>query len=554
MVFGIFELARRDDPLANPKSARLWATQLPANDPVGALEAVIQLLENPAAFPEPVTVDRVRGILELDRIISPTHALLQAQYRLASVSDEVRQRLWAACDRLARAFAQAYERACAALAPNASREKARSALHGAFARLFYYVGVQARHGLFRYERWIPGRWTMLHQAYSEACRRGVVAAPFVADPQDPAASRLSPEQEYLQILLLQRLNTGNLTPQQIDQAAAWLREWVPQLRLAIQQPDGDGYWLDLGRGDGLVTERPANHAGELLYLDVAPLRAELEALWARLIAQAEVALTPPNPNELADIDSRGDLVRRLNVLWFPQSPKQERRGERYPERRSVTVAVGWAEIVPVLTLNALQRSTAPAGYHYDDYGRLRPNRDGVTPPSQDPRTADLCVWEIQDASDSGYRIHAAAQEAARLRLGALLALRKDDEHERWQLGLVRRMKRINAEQTELGVEVISRAVSLIAPKPVASRSTGYSVDGIDIGLKGQGFNALFLPGQSRPKGGSRPTIVLPPAEFTVGRPLSLQVEGHSYEVALAPPLERTKDWVWTPLELGVRQP
>jgi hypothetical protein len=349
------------------------------------------------------------------------------------------------------------------------------------------------------------------------------------------------------VLLLHRLNTGNLTARQIDLAAEWLREWVPLLRLAIKQPEGDGYWLDLGLGDGLLTQQPDQSAGELLYLDVSSLREKLLESSSQL---SDVARGAKTTGEADDAEDRADLARRLAVLWFPQAPPHPRRGERHPEHRIVTVALGWHEIAPALTLSALQRSKAPAGYHYDDYGRLRPNRDGVVPASE-ARRPDFNVWQIHDASDSGFRIRTTAQHAGKLRLGFLLALKVEDET-RWQLGIVRRLKRINAEQTELGVEVISRSVSLIAPKPVAARTSGYTVDGIDIGSKGQSFNALFLPGQSRARGGSRPSIVLPPAEFTIGRSLSMVVEGHSYDVILAPPLERTKDWIWTPIELGTK--
>jgi hypothetical protein len=544
-LFGIFELANRDDPLANRKSARMWFTRVPANDPVGAVEAVTMLLEGPMAT-QPLELGRVQAVLEVDRIVSPMHEQLRGQYRLPSVSDEVRQRLWLACDRLARAFTQFYERACQELAAESGNDRSRAALHGAFARLFFYIGVQARHGLFRYERWIPGRWMMLHQAYSEACRQGVVAEPFVADPAT-AIDALSPEQEYLQVLLLHRLNTGNLTAQQIDLAAEWLREWVPLLRLAIKQPNGEGYWLDLGQGDGLVAEQPVDSQGEVLYLDVSPLREKLLELSTQLSEEARTARTPGDAH---DAEERAELSRRLTLLWVPQAPQHPRRGERTPDHRVVTVALGWHEIGPALTLSALQRSSAPAGYHYDDYGRLRPNRDGM-PIASESRKPDFNVWQIYYASDSGYRIRTTAHHAGKLRLGFLLALKVEDET-RWQLGIIRRLKRIHAEQTELGVEVISRAVSLIAPKAIGIRNAGYTVDGIDVGTKGKSFNALFLPGQSRARAGSRPSIVLPPPEFTIGRQLSLMIEGHNYEVVLAPPLERTKDWVWTPLELGAR--
>ncbi|MEP6701398.1 MAG: hypothetical protein ABJB04_00315 [Betaproteobacteria bacterium] len=548
-LFGIIELANHDDPLANRKSARLFAADLPANDPVGAVEAVTALLEAPSSARHPIDLAAAQAILELDRIVSPLHAQLRAQYRLTTVSEDVRQRLWRACDRVARAFASIYERVCEALVPLAADNKTRAALHGAFTRLFFYIGVQARHGLFRYERWIPGRWTTLHQAYSEACRQGVVAESYVLDRAAQADSQLSPEQEYLQVLLLHLLNTGNLSAQQIDRAAEWLGDWVTLLRLAIKQPEGEGYWLDLGQGDGLIAHQPEQSAGELLYLDVNPLAAKLAELTSQLAAEAAGApaagATSAQPGE-PDYDI--ELAGRLAVLWSPQAPQISRRGERHTEQKSVTVALGWAEIAPALTLSALQRSSAPAGYHYDDYGRLQPNRPGMIPAAES-RKPDLNVWQIHDVSDSGYRIRTSVQQGGKMRLGWLLALRVEGEM-RWQLGIVRRLKRLNSDQIELGVEVISRAVTLIAPKSVAARNLGYSVDGIDVGQKGESFNALFLPGQSRARSGSRPSLVLPPPEFTVGRTLSLVIDGHNYDVALAPPLERTKDWVWTPLELG----
>jgi hypothetical protein len=544
-VFEIFQFASRTDPLANRKSARLWASSLPPNDALGAVDKVAALVSGPIAMQQPLTLQRARAILELDRIADPWQQQLRAQSRLSSLSEDVRERLWQACDRAARGFGHAYERVCEALREEHPDDRTRMILHAAFARLFFYVGLQARLGLFRYERWIPGRWRALHGAYSEACRVGIVAEPFVLDADSPAQA-LTPEQEYLQILLLHRLNTGNLSPQQIDLAAEWLREWVPALGLAIKQPEGDGYWLDLGQGDGLLSQQPTEPAGELLYLDVGPLRATLRDAESTLAAQLEDAGTSPEAESVA---LQLDLARRLSVLWFPQAPPAERRGERHPQHRTATVALTWPEIESALSIAALQRSTAPAGYYYDDYGRLRPQRPGMTP--SEPRKTDFDIWQVLDSSESGYRLRTVLHRGGPLRIGAMLALRVEDEA-RWQLGIVRRLKRINAEQNEAGVEVISRAVVLVAPKSGARQSTGYTVDGVDVGMKTNSFNALYLPGQSRLRGGARPSIVLPPSEFTIGRALSLSIDGHLHDVVLAPPLERTKDWVWTPLELGLR--
>jgi hypothetical protein len=167
--------------------------------------------------------------------------------------------------------------------------------------------------------------------------------------------------------------------------------------------------------------------------------------------------------------------------------------------------------------------------------------------SPEPRRADANAWQIFDSSDSGFRIRSTSRQAARQSPGALIALQLED-HPRWQLGIVRRLKKLNAEQTELGVEIISRNAELIMPKEIDASLSGYSVDGIDIGLKGKSFQALYLPPQQDARVTSLPSLVLPAAEFTLRRLLLLVIEGHQYQIRLAAPFERTKDWVWTPLD------
>jgi hypothetical protein len=68
----------------------------------------------------------------------------------------------------------------------------------------------------------------------------------------------------LQILLLQRINTGNLSALQIDLAARWLCAWSP----ALQLPEAllEARLADLGLGDGLLTKKPQGAQGQLLYL------------------------------------------------------------------------------------------------------------------------------------------------------------------------------------------------------------------------------------------------------------------------------------------------
>lgn len=537
-LFG-FKLASRDDPLANVRSVRAWCAQLPRNDPVGAVEAIGALLAASGSVPQEISSGRTQALLDLDRISIPLQTQVREQYRMSAMSDDVRQRLWRACDEAARWFAHAYEEIAAGARERGARPRGGAAMPGVFARLFHYVGMQSRQGLFRYEKWIPGKWRQLHDAYRDACEQGVVAEPYTPDPAQPAA-QLSAEQEYVQILLLQLLNTGNLTAQQIDWAAEWLHDWAPRLSLAMTPLEGDGYWLDLGRGEGLLSRKPEQPAGDLLFLAIGPLRVELAALHDRLAARHSEGSAHP------DTDDRLALLRQLDRLWLPQAPEQPRRGERRAVEYAATVAIGWPAITAALATKFVRRTGAPTGYHYDDYGRLQPDKVAARKLAE-PRRADPDGWLVSDSSDSGFRIRSSSQQAGRLRPGALFALQLQD-HPRWQVGIVRRIKRLGSGQTELGVEIITRNATLIMPREVDGSQTGYTVDGVDIGTKFKSFHALHLPSLPQARNSNGSSLLLPPAEFTRGRMLSMVVDGQHQELCLGAPLERSKEWVWSAVD------
>ena len=57
-----------------------------------------------------------------------------------------------------------------------------------------------------------------------------------------------------------------------------------------------------------------------------------------------------------------------------------------------------------------------------------------------------------------------------------------------------------------------------------------------------------MPASAHARANAAPSLVLPPAEFTRGRMLSLLVDGQHHEVCLGAPLERAKDWIWSAIE------
>jgi hypothetical protein len=545
----MFQTVVDEDPLSTAKVVTSWVEKRPANDPMGLVIAMTHLLEDASAKQPAITPSRVQALLALDRLSLAPLAQLQAQYRLPSLSDEVRQQLWHARNNLARWIAYAYEQMYEAIRKQDNRGPYQSLLHGLFARMFYHRGVQAKQGLFRYEQWIPAKWRFLHMAYKEALDLGIAQAPFTIAADAPA-ERCSPEHEYIHFLLMQRVNTGNLSVLHIDLAAICLREWVGGLHLVSAAPQGNTHWmLDLGQAEGLAAPSDRTPSGAVLYLDVAPLREKLDALKAQVTEQ--IAQAGGGKAEVRELKDKLSLVKRLEALWFPHAKLQPRRGERRPEQQPVLVAAGWSEIAVFMREARPWKPHDPYHYTYDDaaelvsrgrvatqkaekvdaYAGLRPDRKG---------------WRIQDVSDTGCRIVSTTKMAAQLQLGALLALLREND-ERWRIAIVRRLKRRTAEHTELGVEIIAENSILVMPEPLVARDSGYSVNGIDVSSKGKRFDALYLP----PQQNASPvySMVMPVSEYASGKLLTLALSGDNRVIRLAVAIEYNKDWVWTTFDV-----
>jgi hypothetical protein len=491
-----------------------------------------------------VTPARVRAVHELDRRSTPLQAQLLRQYLHPTLSDPVRQRLWHASEDLARWLAYTYETMFGGLQAFFLTPKARGLMPGVASRMFHYRGLQAKLGYFRYERWIPGRWKALHRLYAEAIEHKVARVPFSPDANAPAEHRHTAEEEYLLILLLHRVNNGNLAASQVEVVASWLRTYAHRLALAPPPLEGDGFWLDLGLGDGLLVTKPRNPEGPLLYLDIAPLLADMEKGLSELEALASADASEDARKESA---ARLALLRRIGPLLRPHATPIARRGERVPTDRGVSVAVGLAEIAAALHAS---REEIKKGARDDKRRGGRGHRSERGEPavhvieygSGDP--ASRPGWRMHDVSDSGCRLVSDAQEASRQRLGGILGMQEDGD-DRWKVGIIRRLKKLAGGRIEAGVEIIGLHSLLISPRPVRARDTGYSVDGIDVSTDARGFDALYLPPSTGGRGDPLRSMLVPASEYGDRRQLHIALGTTSYTVELSQTLERGKDWVWT---------
>ncbi|MEO8133465.1 MAG: hypothetical protein ABI831_05790 [Betaproteobacteria bacterium] len=546
--FGLFQTAVEEEPLSSVKSVQAWAARLPANDPMGTVRAMIHLLEDISTRQPAMTPNRVQALVAFDSLSLGPLGQLQVQYRLPTLSDDVRQQLWYARNDLARWFAFAYEQVYEGVRNQPDRQKYQALLPGVFSRMFYYRGVQAKQGLFRYEQWIPAKWKFLHAAYGQALELGVATEGFSLVDNGPPGDRRSAEQEYIHFLLMQRVNTGNLSVLQIDTAATWLRDWVPVLQLMQAPRDGDQQWmLDLSHSEGLLPCAATVAAGRLLlYLDVAPLRGQLTELGTRL---TELLAKGGTKGEVRDLKERLVLVRRLELLWLPNAGIQQRRSERQLDQQPVLVAAGWSEIAIFMRETRPWKPHDPYRYTYDDAADLVAL--GRTPPPKTDKPEggknlhpDRRGWQIHDTSETGCRIVSTTRQAAQIQLGALVTILRETDT-RWRVAIVRRLKRRTAEHTELGLEIIADNSILVMPEPVLTTA---NKDALGRTIEGKRFDALYLPPTQSTTMAPVYSLVLPVSEYVAGRLLAMTLEGQPRVIRLAVAIEHHKDWVWSTFE------
>ena len=130
---------------------------------------------------------------------------------------------------MSQGFVYAYQTALERALAESSNPRWKPMIPQVFARLLHYHGTDAKLRSFRHERWIPAKWTNLHQLYARAIELGVARIAVALPSAGPGAMQWSTEQEYVYALLIQQLNMGSLSPSEIDWASAQMRAWGRKL-------------------------------------------------------------------------------------------------------------------------------------------------------------------------------------------------------------------------------------------------------------------------------------------------------------------------------------
>ena len=563
-MFGFLSPQVKDesDPLQGSRAVSAWLRQLPTLDVIARQHHVMQLFDGMRQSPRSIDLNRIAAIQFLDTALGADRRQLIKQYvenidRAARIAD----RAWQAAQEMSQGFVYAYQTSLERALADTTNPRWKTVIPQLFARLVLYHGTDAKLRAFRHERWIPAKWIVLHQLYARAVELGIDRMAVALPSSGPGAMHWSTGQEYAYALLIQQLNTGNLTPAEIDWAGAQIRAWGRKLEFETVPRSTEGFYVDLSSKRGLV-RRVGSESGPMMhFLDTTPLADQLERA-IHALRQTDVG----EPGTAAAVNlQRIAILEKVRPVVAPNLHGDLRRSPRTPVTVAAKVRIGLARICNELTPKAVPEPANDANAGAEEIEvfavAAAPRARRRVPDDHDTLLASITAfsdpaWQVKDRSVAGLRIAASGGIGQSMVLGALVAVRQSDAAD-WVLGAVRRLNKVSNDDVEAGVSIIADRIVPITvhAKRAAKDDLGISVNGVDVSTIGARFDALYLPPPSRPeKPLTVKTIIVPTSEYADGRQLVLTTGRSIYTIALRHLVEQRAEWSWAAFQIIEKKP
>jgi hypothetical protein len=389
----------------------------------------------------------------------------------------------------------------------------------------------------------PGRtvpWKQLHALYLLAETDGYSQVPFVLHAAQPSY-KPSVQSLYLRTLILDILNTGNLSKVQIEIADGWFSSWCNDYSLDLEYSTRQHlFYVDLASDSGMHLMRKDSHGESMRYVRADGLKAQIEEVQAglrqgRLYAGYGAGAVFPLEEHVA-------LLAIIEKLYHSILAGSENRIEErtHFEDREVDVTVGIERVLrkarekPAAAVASVTSSQAAAEtFELSPAGlTLQTVSSTVQPVDAGPADPDVERWRVFDLSSKGYGLLVDRAAAESVMLNGVLALR-NHEVGGWIVGTVVR-KLANRVRGEIlvGVEVLS-----YRPVPIQLQAA----DG------GPGAPALYLPGMD--DNGKLDAILVRAADFRSDKHVTIQVGGAKYQIRLNRVIRKGSDWVKARFEI-----
>ncbi len=548
-MFG-FAKTQQKDVLGDVKSAERWLASFARVEPLAFHAELVAELDRIANADPRRTPNGLEALFRVDAAANELRSTLTAQYlEHAGRSGKIEQQLWQSLYDLAHAFLSAYAAYARTLADHTHDERWNGMRAELVVRQLAHMTLDAKVRMFRCEQWIPAKWSALHELFGQACGRRIERQAIdLREGKEPVTI----EQKYVETLVLQLMNTGNLKPVHVEWLARQLEQWCVPLRVTLEPPSAISFYVDLTQRHGLRRRTPDPLRGRVLFVDTSPILSLLQHYVLAL--EGRIKSQPLSQRSLKRVEQMA-LVSKLAAQVDPQFRPIARRGERVRASGNTEAVVGFANItasmreddrVPSSELDT--KATFGDTLELAVFGRRR----GMDAPLARRRLSAYGaaggMWDLKDISDTGLRIEAANPTQNGLGVGTLVLVRPDGQLV-WTLTVLRRMKRLSAERAEVGLQVIADSAVLVDLVPEGNAGVAaYSVNGEAIAPGARAVRALFLLMRRRGEGSAVQSVIVRGSDYQSGKRYTVRTRKSSYGVRFGRLMERQHDWTWVVVE------
>jgi hypothetical protein len=391
----------------------------------------------------------------------------------------------------------------------------------------------------------PGRaapWKQMHALYLLADSDGYSQVPFVLHPSQPSF-RPSVQSLYLRTLILDLLNTGNLSKIQIEIADGWFSSWCNDYSLDTEYSSRQHlFYVDLSSESGLHIMRKDSHGDAMRYVRADGMKAQIEEVQAglrhgRLYAGYGAGAVFPVEEHVA-------LLAIIEKLYHSILAGSENRIEErtHYEDREVDVALGIERVMRKIRDKSppavAPRMPAPApALAASETIELSPaGMSLVEAPSLALETApvdpEVERWRVYDMSSKGYGLLVDRAASEVVLLNGLIALR-NHETGGWICGtIVRKLANRVRGEILVGVEVLAYRQIPIELIPVSG---------------GSPVSALYLPGLDT--NGKQDAILVRVGDFHSQHTFAIKSGVASYNIRLNRIIKKGADWIKARFEI-----
>lgn len=538
-------------PLASDAGLDALVDGMPQSDPARTLLDVDELLDNfDATVAEIGHSAALHALDRLDQFSREHVRQLLARYLSAGEREYLSDSAWSTLAAHAAQLFRRYRSFLDASPPPAiADEKLRMARWASRALMAWALRKKLQR--FRYRTPDAGSWQDAHELLQTLGRLGLLKMAVVPYRNEAETTPLA---EYLIGLYLELVPVGNMIPQQLEFADAFLRS-CGGLDLVPQPHEQSTDRIDLDEWSGPRRIRKGDQGGgRVFFCSTRKLRGGLMDLATRIKKPQDV------PEWMGHVAATSDQIEGAILIlvthWAPAPPK--RRKDRVIHAGELHVVLGFGLARRMIAAAHFARQGRSLKYEGDDINRLfdetrfgtvaaktgsAEHAEAEARRKEVPMSpieilrkletggdkAQMETWLLVDDSATGLGAIAPAI-LSRHRIGLLVCLREADGLD-WRLGLMRRIGRDGNNRPSIGIETLPWPSVCAMAKPVGEESAWTRVaDG------GHGWTDAILVEQ-----GAR-ELILPTGTHAPGMEIDLRSELGLWRLRLESLLDRGPDY------------